>query len=58
MEFGDKVVRFNIPDSLQPTNEDHSIFKMEVLELLVQEALLSIINKQPFIEFLELEVRE
>ena len=35
MEFGDNVVKFNILDSLQQTSEDHSIFKIELFELLV-----------------------
>ena len=45
MEIRDNVVRFNILNSLQHSNEDHSIFKMELLEFLVQEAMLEIIIK-------------
>ena len=35
MEFRDNVVRFNIPDSLQHSSEDHFVFKMKLLEFLV-----------------------
>ena len=58
MEFGDNVVRFNIPNSLQHSSEDHFIFKIKLLELLVQEAMPKIINMHPFTEFFELDVRE
>ena len=58
MEFGDKVVRFNIPNSLHQTSGDHVIFKMELLEFLVQESMLEIINKQTFMECLEPEIGE
>ena len=58
MEFRDNVVRFNIPDSLQHTNEDHSIFKIELLEFLVQEAMPKIISKQLVVKFFEPEIGE
>ena len=58
MEFGDNVVRFNIPDSLQHSSEDHVVFKTELLEFLVQEAMLEKIEKQPFTEFLEPKIRK
>ena len=50
IEFRDNVVRFNILDSLSEIRMDHSIFKIELLELLVQEALPNIINKYAFLE--------
>ena len=58
MEFGDKVVRFNIPDSLHQTNGDPTVFKMELLEILVQESIHEIMDKQPFTECLEPEIGE
>ena len=35
MEFRDHMVKFNILDSLQHSTDDHYVFKMELLELLV-----------------------
>ena len=40
IEFGDNVVRFNIPNSLQHSNKDHSIFKMKLLEFLFKKQCL------------------
>ena len=38
MEFGDNMVRFNIFDTLKHPEEEHAIFKLEILNILVQEA--------------------
>ena len=58
MEFGNNVVKFIIPDSLQHSSEVHLVFKMELLEFLVQEEMPKIISKHPFIEFFEPKIGE
>ena len=40
IEFGDNVVRFNKPSSLQHSSEDHSVFKMELLEFVFKKQCL------------------
>ena len=39
MEFGDDVVRFNIFDALKHPDEEHVVFTLEILDILVQETL-------------------
>ena len=37
MEFGDSIVHFNILDAMRHPSEDHSVFRAEILDAVVDE---------------------
>ena len=52
MEFGDIVIHFNILDAMKHPSEDHSVFRAEILDQLVDEYMFDVLsmhgNKHPF----------
>ena len=52
MEFGDIVVHFNILDAMKHPSDDHSVFRAEILDQLVDEYTFDFLsmhgNKHPF----------
>ena len=53
MEFGDIVVHFNILDAMKHPSEDHSIFRAEILDQIVDDYMFDFDSlhgrKHPFL---------
>ena len=58
MEFGDDVVRFNIFDASKHPEEEHAVFKLEILDILVQEAFPHMFLKNDMNQTLQPEILE
>ena len=56
MEFGDDVVRFNIFDASKHPEEEHAVFKLEILDILVQEAFPHMFLKNDMSQTLQPEI--
>ena len=58
MEFGDDIVRFNIFNAIKQLDYEPSIFQIEFLDILVQDAFSHMFEKNSLNKILKPKVKE